>query len=104
MLSMREDVEARKVRLADYRPPPYVAERAELAFALHPTATRVRSRIVFRSNPADSGEVPHDLRLDGRDLRLLSAAIDAAPIPQNALSIDPEGLTVAAAHVPREGF
>ena len=51
-------------------------------------------------NPARAGEGPLDLRLDGRNLRLVSAAIDGAPVPQNALALDDEGLTVAAAHVP----
>ena len=73
---MREDAEARSVRLADYRPPAYLAERVELAFSLHPEATRVRARIAFRANPARAGDAPHDLRLDGRNLELVSAAID----------------------------
>ena len=59
---------------------------------------RVRARVGFRRNPA--GNPAADLRLDGRALRLVSAAIDGAPVPQNALAVDAEGLTVAAAHVP----
>ncbi len=60
----------------------------------------MRARVAFRRNPARAGEGPLDLRLDGRSLRLVSAAIDGAPVPQNALSLDDEGLTVAGAHVP----
>ena len=58
----------------------------------------MRARVAFRRNPA--GDPAADLRLDGRNLRLVSAAIDGAPVPQNALGLDAEGLTVAAAHVP----
>ena len=58
----------------------------------------MRARVAFRRNPA--GDAAADLRLDGRALRLVSAAIDGAPVPQNALGVDAEGLTVAAAHVP----
>ena len=88
------------IRLADYRPPAFLAESIELTFRLDPTATQVRARVAFRRNPARAGEGPHDLRLDGRNLELASASIDGAPVPQNALALDPEGLTVAAAHVP----
>lgn len=97
---MRPDVKAPVIRLADYRLPDYLAETVELTFVLDPTATRVRSRIAFHRNPARAEEGPADLRLDGRQLRLVSVAIDGVPVPQNALSQDDEGLSVAAAHVP----
>ena len=97
---MRVDAQAPTIRLADYRPPAFLAETVELTFALAPAATRVRARVAFRRNPARAGEGPLDLRLDGRKLELVSAAIDGAPVPQNALAVDDEGLTVAAAHVP----
>jgi aminopeptidase N len=97
---MRTDSGAPTIRLADYRPPDYLVETIELGFGLDPKATRVRARIGFRRNPARAGEGPADLRLDGRALKLVSAAIDGVPVPQNALAVDAEGLTVAAAHVP----
>ena len=97
---MRVEAQAPTIRLADYRPPAFLAETIELTFRLHPTATRVLSRVTFRRNPARADEGPLDLRLDGRRLHLVSAAIDGAPVPQNALALDDEGLTVAAAHVP----
>ena len=97
---MRVDAQAPTIRLADYRPPAYLADTVELTFPLDPAATRVRSRVSFRRNPARAGEGPLDLRLDGRNLRLVSAAIDGAAVPQNALAFDEEGLTVAAEHIP----
>ena len=86
------------VRLADYAPPDFLADEIELSFRLAPTGARVRARVRFRRNP--EGNPAADLRLDGRALRLVSAAIDGAAVPQNALTVDAEGLTVAAAHVP----
>jgi aminopeptidase N len=97
---MRADAQAPTIRLADYTPPAFLAETVELTFRLAPGAARVRARVAFRRNPAVAGDTPPDLRLDGRSLKLVSAAIDGAPVPQNALALDEEGLTVAAAHVP----
>jgi aminopeptidase N len=95
---MSLDPQAQAVRLADYRPPPYLAERVELTVRLDPAATRVRARIAFRRNPATEGL--HDFRLDGRALKLVSAAIDGVPVPQNALALDDEGLAIPAEHIP----
>ncbi|MFO1144234.1 MAG: aminopeptidase N [Amaricoccus sp.] len=97
---MRLDAEPPTVRLADYRLPEYLVETVELAFVLDPKATRVRARIAFYRNPARADEGPADLRLDGRNLTLVSATIDGTPVPQNALAVDDQGLTVAADHVP----
>ncbi len=97
---MRADAEAQTIRLADYRPPAFLADTVELTFALAPSATRVRARVAFRRNPAREADGPLDLRLDGRLLTLVSATIDGEAVPQNALSVDDEGLTVAAEHVP----
>lgn len=78
------------VRLADYTPAPWLAEHVELTFRLAPAATRVVSRIAFRSNPARPGR--HPLRLDGEGLRLISAAVDGVA---RDLTPDATGLTLA---------
>ncbi len=101
---MRVDAQAPTIRLADYRPPAFLVDTVDLGFVLDPDATRVRARIGFRRNPARAGEGPLDLHLDGRMLKLVSAAIDGAPVPQNALGLDEEGLTIPADHVPQDGF
>jgi aminopeptidase N len=97
---MRVEVAAPTVRLADYQPPAYLADSIDLVFRLDPRATRVRARIAFRRNPDRTADGPLDLRLDGRNLRLLAAAIDGADVPANGIATDAEGLTVAAALVP----
>jgi aminopeptidase N len=61
------------IYLKDYKPFGYLVESVALTFRLHPTATRVLSRLRFRPNPATS-----DRRffLHGEDLRLLGTKID----------------------------
>ena len=91
------------VRLADYAPPAWLVETVALEFDLDPEATRVRARIAFRRNP-DSAPGAADLRLDGRKLAFVSAAVNGTALPREALLIDAEGLTVPAALVPGDAF
>ena len=42
----------RETRLADYQPPAFLVETVDLAFDLDEAATRVRSRLAVRRNPA----------------------------------------------------
>lgn len=100
---MRVEVEAPVIRLSDYRPPAFLVDEVSLVFRLDPSATRVRARLSMRPNPARE-DGPHDLRLDGEAMRLVSAAIDGTPVSANALTVDDTGLTVAAAHVPEGSF
>ena len=72
------DAPARPVfRLADYAPPPWLVKRVALEVMLHETDTRIRAEIAFRANPAAARA---DLRLDGRALEFVSAAIDGQPL------------------------
>ena len=87
------------VRLADYRPFPFIVDRAALTFRLAPRATRVRARLEMRPNPAAQAGRP--LRLDGEGLRLLSLHLDGAPLD---IAPDPLGLTIPAALLPRGSF
>jgi len=101
---MRVETDAATVRLSDYTPPAYLVDAIALTVTLAPERTRVRARAEMRPNPARAAEGPLDLRLDGRQLRLVSASIDGAPLPQNALAADPEGLTAPAALLPGRPF
>ncbi len=89
------------VRLADYRPPAWLIDTVALDFDLHPTETRVRATLAFRRNP-DAADGPADLRLDGRNLRLVSAAIDGREA--TGVNPDAEGLTIAARDLPGDAF
>ncbi|SDZ82556.1 aminopeptidase N [Rubrimonas cliftonensis] len=77
------------VRLADYRPPAWLIESVRLTFDLRPRGTRVTARLALRRNPDGDGG---PLRLDGRNLRLVAASVDGAPVSPET---DAEGLTLS---------
>ncbi len=82
------------VRLADYAPFPYLIDAVELSFRLHPTATRVTSRIRFRPNPATTDR---SFFLHGEGLTLIRARIDGKDC---APDVTPQGLTLAVPDAP----
>jgi len=90
-----KDAAPQPVHLADYAPPNWLVDDVHLTFHLHPTATRVLSRIAFRPNP-DSAD--RSFRLDGAKLNLIRAMIDGQPVHP---LVDAEGLT---ASVPNAAF
>ena len=86
------------VRLADYRPAPYLLERTDLTVRLLKHQARVEARLVFEPNPAAEGpdgrQAPGPLELAGVDLELLQLAIDGAPLPSSAYERTDGGLRV----------
>ncbi len=89
----------RTVRLSDYRPWPFVVDRVDLTFRLHPSATRVQSRLHLSPNPVCPGR--HDLRLDGEGLRLIALSVQGEPLSAQP---DASGLTIPAANLPAGAF
>ncbi len=83
--------EPRPVRLADYRPFPFAVDTAELAFDLHPNATRVKAKLAVRR----TAEGP--MVLDGVRLKLVSLAVDGRALDAGAYALTPETLTLADA-------
>ena len=53
------------IQLADYTPPAFLIETVHLDIDIRSDGTVVKSRLVCRRNPADSGVA--DLLLDGED-------------------------------------
>jgi len=96
-------LQAPTIRLADYTQPAFWADHVDLIFQLDPKATRVLSKIKFRHN-SERSDGPHDLRLDGRNLKLISAKIDGHNLTEDAILQDAEGLTIPSDLVPRGGF
>ncbi len=96
-------LEAPTIRLADYKQPAFWVDHVDLIFNLDPKATRVMSKITFSSN-SDRKDGPHDLRLDGRNLKLINATIDGRVLGKDEILQDAEGLTVPADLVPQNGF
>ncbi len=101
---MRPKTSAPSTKLADYTAPAFWVETVNLDFALRPTATRVKSRISFAANSARASEGPHDLRLDGRNLKLVEARINGRALAKDEVLLDTEGLSVPHDLVPQDGF
>ncbi|MEV8468620.1 aminopeptidase N [Fluviibacterium sp. DFM31] len=84
---------AQPIYLADYTPPAFWVDRVELTFRLHPTATRVLSRVAFRPNP----DAPGPFTLHGQDLTLIRATIDGNEVTP---TLTDDGLTCPAPDAP----
>ncbi|MCL4712237.1 MAG: aminopeptidase N [Pseudorhodoplanes sp.] len=85
--------QARPVRLQDYRPPDWLIDTVSLDIALDRNATRVRAKLAVRPNPAAVAPAP--LHLDGDEIKLVSLAIDGAPLTAQAYNAAPDSLTIA---------
>ncbi|MEO5368304.1 MAG: aminopeptidase N, partial [Magnetococcus sp. WYHC-3] len=77
----------------DYRPFPYRMLRVTLHILLDAETTRVRSRLEVMASTDGGTELP-PLRLDGRDLDILSLAIDGHPLPRPQWRLDSQGVTL----------
>jgi aminopeptidase N len=77
----------RETRLADYRPPEFLVDNVALAFDLDDAATRVRSRLTLRRNPA-SADTSAPLVLDGEELTLLRVALNGEELGANRYLIE----------------
>jgi aminopeptidase N len=83
----------RETRLADYRPPEFLVDTVELAFDLDETATRVRSRMTVRRNPA-SADRHAPMSLDGEAVTLVRLALDGAELGANRYRIEDGKLVI----------
>jgi aminopeptidase N len=79
-------------RLVDYTPPAFLIDTIDLHFELGEQDTLVRSTLAVRRNPEAS--IARDLRLDGQDLPLVSACIDAQVLAGARTVLEPDSLTV----------
>jgi aminopeptidase N len=79
-------------RLADYRPPDFLVDSVDLSFELDEAATRVKSRLALRRNPAAAPNAP--LRLDGEALTLVSIARDGEALGGNQYQFDSDALVI----------
>ncbi|MCV2878775.1 aminopeptidase N [Sedimentimonas flavescens] len=85
--------------LADYTPYPFNIDKVSLRFRLAPHATRVQAHIAM--TPLSPGAA---LRLDGEQLRLISAAIDGVALTPSDYLITPSGMTIHPAALPEAPF
>ncbi|WP_295559355.1 M1 family aminopeptidase, partial [uncultured Hyphomicrobium sp.] len=80
-------------RLKDYRPPAYLVDHVDLAFALDPERTEVKARLKVRRNPA-AGTAAKALVLDGEQLELVRIAIDGKELASGDIKRDDVSLTI----------
>ena len=80
------------IRLEEYRPSDYLIDRVNLDIRLDPHATRIDATLTLRPNPAGVAGAP--LNLDGDDLRLVSIALDGAPLAPDTYTGSPAGLSL----------
>ena len=88
------------ILLKDYRPPSFLIDTVNLDFSLEANATRVRSKLMMRRNPAVSGGGA--LQLDGEGLKLEQIKLDGRVMSAADYSISDTTLTVP--HVPDKPF
>ncbi|PTQ72591.1 aminopeptidase N [Celeribacter persicus] len=96
-----KDAAPQTIYLKDYTPFGYRIESVDLTFRLHPTATRVISKIVFAPNPEATDK---RFFLHGEELELISATVNGDPITprlvEGGLEADvPEGPFIWEAEV-----
>ncbi len=82
------------VRLADYRPAPYLLERTDLTVQLHSSHTEVVAQLAFVPNPLAQ---PGPLVLQGVDLELLELQLDGEPLPAAAFQLSADQLVIPQA-------
>ncbi|NNK77881.1 MAG: aminopeptidase N, partial [Litoreibacter sp.] len=88
------DAVPQPIFLKDYAAPAYLVDDVHLTFRLHPTKTRVLSRIAFRPNPETQDR---RFYLDGEQLTLISARIDGRDVTP---TLTEGGLACAAPDAP----
>jgi aminopeptidase N len=91
----------RTIHLKDYAPPPFLIVETKLDVVLHPSETRVRSRLSVVPTPKAKGEAG-TLKLDGETLKLLQVAIDGTVLDEARYKVTGQDLTIEAA--PEEPF
>ena len=79
------------VRLADYRPAPYLLERTDLTVQLHSGHTEVVAQLAFLPNPLAQ---PGPLVLQGVDLELLELRLDGELLPAEAFQLSEDQLVI----------
>jgi aminopeptidase N len=87
--------------LKDYRPSDYLIDSVSLDFNLHPTATRVRSKLAIRTNPAANAQTA-PLVLDGEGLQLDDIRLDGRKLEPADYELTDTSLKIAG--VPSEPF
>ena len=87
------DTTPSEVRLADYRPPEFLVDTADLTFDLDPDVTRVSARLTLQRNTAH-GDPVAPLRLLGNAQPIVRLTINGAAIGPNRYRIENDTLII----------
>ncbi len=88
------------IRLDAYRVPAFLIDTVDLVFELGEEKTAVKARIALRRNPA-SAEHDAPLKLDGKEIELVSLALNGETLGRNSFQLDGESLVL---HAPPDEF
>ena len=83
----------RPIRLKDYKPSPWIIDTVSLDVSLHPTATRVRSRLKIKPNPLGPDPLA-PLALDGEMMELESVKLDGKLIAKGDYDVSATALVL----------
>jgi len=87
-----KDASPQTIYLKDYQSPEYQTRETYLTFDIRDGVTEVRSRLRLERRADAAEDAP--LKLDGRDLELVSVAVDGAALGDNQYQVDDESLTL----------
>ena len=90
---LMDDPSPQTIYLKDYTPSDYLIDTVSLDVNLHPTATRVRSRLEVRPNPAATRR-PSTLVLDGEALKLDEVYLDGRKLSVSGYTRTENDLTI----------
>ena len=93
---MIRDGQPNPILLEEYSPPDFLVDELRLCFEIQDDVTRVRSRMQIRRNPRSQNPTA-GLDLHGRELELVSVAINGTPAGPDQFEKTISGLTVAIA-------
>jgi aminopeptidase N len=83
------------IRLADYQAPSFLIDAIDLVFELGEEKSSVKARLSMRRNSV-AKEPNAPLKLAGRELELVSLALNSEALGPNRYQIDDESLTIAS--------
>ncbi len=82
------------ILLSAYAPPPYLIDSVRLDVVLHPTASRVTSKLKLRPNPSAKSKRNRTLVLDGEQITLVSLQLNGAALAAKDYTVSPTALTI----------
>jgi aminopeptidase N len=91
---MKDPLNPRVTRLADYRAPDHLIDRVDLTVALYDEHADVVAVLEGRRNPAVTNEGNRPLVLKGVDLELQSLVLDGHPLAPDAWRLEGETLSL----------